>query len=33
MFANDWRIRKPAGAGNGYCLRDRRIRGVRIAPP
>ena len=26
-------IRKPAGAGNGYRLRDRRIGGVRIAPP
>ena len=25
-------IRKPAGAGNGYRLRDRRIGGVRIAP-
>ena len=26
-------IRKPAVAGNGYRLRDRRIGGVRIAPP
>ena len=26
-------IRKPAGAGNGYRLRDRRIGGVRIALP
>ena len=26
-------IRKPAGAGNGYRLRDRRIGGVRITPP
>ena len=25
-------IRKPASAGNGYRLRDRRIGGVRIAP-
>ena len=25
-------IRKPAGAGNGYRLRDRRIGSVRIAP-
>ena len=33
MFANDWRIRKPAGAGNGYRLRDRRMGGARIAPP
>ena len=33
MFANDWRIRKPAGAGNGYRLRSRRIGVVRVAPP
>ena len=33
MFANDWRIRKPAGAGNGYRLRDRRMGVARIAPP
>ena len=33
MFANDWRIRKPAGAGNGYRLRGRRIGAVRIGPP
>ena len=26
-------IRKPAGAGNGYRLRGRRIGVVRIAPP
>lgn len=26
-------IRKPAGADNGYRLRDRRTGVVRIAPP
>ena len=26
-------IRKPAGAGNGYRLRDRRMGVARIAPP
>ena len=32
MFANDWRIRKPAGAGNGYRLRSRRTGVVRTVP-